>query len=83
MLKKVSIAVIAIFLLTSCGDDNKDTPHNDNSSKSLKEKIEDLEDQGKLPKLDRSSDIAEPDENNNGIRDDIEAYVIKNYPDEK
>ncbi|MDR0580050.1 MAG: hypothetical protein LBG21_05550 [Campylobacteraceae bacterium] len=91
MLKKVSIAVIAIFLLTSCGDDNKnashsdnkDTPHNDNSSKSLKEKIEDLEDQGRLPKLDRSSSIAGPDENNNGVRDDIEAYITKNYPDEK
>jgi hypothetical protein len=42
---------------------------------SLKEQITKLEDSGALPKLDRSSSIAGPDVNNNGVRDDIEAYI--------
>jgi hypothetical protein len=42
---------------------------------SLKEQITKLEDSGALPKLDRSSSITGPDVNNNGVRDDIEAYI--------
>jgi hypothetical protein len=42
---------------------------------SLKEQITKLEDSGALPKLDRSTSIAGPDVNNNGVRDDIEAYI--------
>jgi hypothetical protein len=34
-----------------------------------------LETSGKLPNLDRSSSIAGPDANNNGVRDDIEGYI--------
>jgi hypothetical protein len=42
---------------------------------SLKAQIEDLEKRGVLPKLDRSSSIAGPDTNANGVRDDIEAII--------
>jgi hypothetical protein len=42
---------------------------------SLKEQITKLEDSGALPKLDRSTSIPGPDVNNNGVRDDIEAYI--------
>jgi hypothetical protein len=42
---------------------------------SLKEQITKLEDSGALPKLDRSTSIVGPDVNNNGVRDDIEAYI--------
>jgi hypothetical protein len=42
---------------------------------SLKEQITKLEDSGALPKLDRSTSIAGPDVNNDGVRDDIEAYI--------
>jgi hypothetical protein len=41
----------------------------------MKEQIKALEDSGKLPKLDRSTSIAGPDTNNNGIRDDIDAWI--------
>ncbi|MDR1460230.1 MAG: hypothetical protein LBI78_01095 [Campylobacteraceae bacterium] len=67
MFKKIFATAIVVFLLTGCGSDNA----SDKTSK------------GELPKLDRSSDIAGPDENQNGIRDDIEAYIVENYPDEK
>lgn len=42
---------------------------------TIKELIKALEDTGKLPKLDRSTNIAGPDINNNGIRDDIDAWI--------
>ena len=42
---------------------------------SLKEKIAELERSGAYPALDRSSDIAGPDINGNGVRDDIEAWI--------
>ena len=42
---------------------------------TMKEQIKALEDSGKLPKLDRSTSIPGPDTNNNGIRDDIDAWI--------
>jgi hypothetical protein len=42
---------------------------------NLKAMIKALEDNGQLPKLDRSSDIKGPDVDNNGIRDDIDAWI--------
>ena len=42
---------------------------------SLKSQIDMLERSGALPALDRSASIVGPDVNNNGVRDDIEAYV--------
>lgn len=46
---------------------------------SPEQKIQSLEDQGDIPKLDRSSDIQGPDVNANGIRDDVEAYIATHY----
>ena len=42
---------------------------------SLKSQIQALERSGALPALDRSTSITGPDANNNGVRDDIEAYI--------
>lgn len=42
---------------------------------TLKAKILELETSGKVPNIDRSSSIAGPDTNSNGVRDDIEAYI--------
>jgi hypothetical protein len=42
---------------------------------TLSEKIKALEDSGALPKLDRSANIKGPDSNNNGVRDDIDAWI--------
>jgi hypothetical protein len=42
---------------------------------TLKEQIAALEKSGALPALDRSTDVKGPDANNNGVRDDIEAWI--------
>jgi hypothetical protein len=42
---------------------------------SMKEQLNELERTGALPALDRSTDIAGPDADRNGIRDDIDAYI--------
>ena len=44
---------------------------------TLKAQIAQLESSGALPALDRSSSIAGPDVNGNGVRDDIEAYITR------
>lgn len=44
-------------------------------SSTLAQQIEQLERKGSYPILDRSPDIAGPDANNNGVRDDIEAWI--------
>lgn len=44
-----------------------------------KQEIQSLEDQGALPRLDRSSDVQGTDINANGIRDDVETYIATNY----
>ena len=41
----------------------------------MKEQLAALEKAGELPTLDRSTDIAGPDTDRNGIRDDIDAYI--------
>lgn len=51
------------------------TPPSTNAPLTMKEQIKALEDSGKLPKLDRSTSIAGLDVNNNGIRDDIDAWI--------
>lgn len=43
------------------------------------QRIQSLEDQGALPKLERSTDVQGSDINTNGIRDDIETYIATNY----
>lgn len=42
---------------------------------SISDQIKTLEDNGTIPKLDRSTDIKGPDANNNGVRDDIDAWI--------
>jgi hypothetical protein len=42
---------------------------------TLAQQIEQLERKGSYPTLDRSNDIAGPDANKNGVRDDIEAWI--------
>jgi hypothetical protein len=60
--------------LSACGGgsapDNAGT-----SAHPLAGQIKALEDSGQIPRLDRSSDIRGPDADNNGIRDDIDAWI--------
>lgn len=41
--------------------------------------IANLENSGAIPKLDRSDSLTGSDANNNGVRDDIDAYITANY----
>jgi hypothetical protein len=70
--KTLALAAIA-FSLSACGGGSvrPDTPE----SATLAQQIETLEKTGQLPQLDRSSDIRGPDTDNNGIRDDIDAWI--------
>ena len=44
-------------------------------AQSVESKIIQLEDNGALPKLDRSASLRGPDINKDGVRDDVEAYI--------
>lgn len=50
--------------------------------KNISEAIKRLEDLGEIPKLNKDKDIAGPDENGNGVRDDLDAYVAS-LPDKE
>ncbi len=67
MLKQIIIALSLILTLSACLTDEQ--------------RLQALEEEGTIPKLDRSKDLAGPDKNNNGVRDDIESYIDKTYPD--
>lgn len=43
--------------------------------KNISEAIKRLEELGEIPKLNKDKDVAGPDENGNGVRDDLDAYV--------
>ena len=62
-----------LMLLTACNlaaDSSPPTP-----TLTLKEQIAKLEKSGQLPALDRTTSLLGIDANNNGVRDDIEAYI--------
>jgi uncharacterized lipoprotein NlpE involved in copper resistance len=69
MFKKIFImAATVIFLLTGC---NSDSSSSDKQTSN-----------NELPELDRTDTLEGIDKNQNGIRDDIENYIVKNYSDE-
>ncbi|MDR1554698.1 MAG: hypothetical protein LBS39_01570 [Campylobacteraceae bacterium] len=70
MLKKVFMVTIAAFLMAGCNSDGG------NSSQEVKKPSDEI------PVLDRTDTIAGIDEDGNGIRDDIEEYINKNYSNE-
>ncbi len=43
--------------------------------------LAELERSGALPRLDRSDSLAGPDDDRNGVRDDIDAYIARSYAD--
>jgi hypothetical protein len=70
MFKKIFISMAAVFLLIGCGGDGG------NDSQGGKKQSDEL------PILDRSANLTGVDDNQNGIRDDIEKYIVENYSDE-
>lgn len=76
MIRKVFLVTL-LGLLAACGGETSTNPAE--SAKTSKEKIEVLELAGELPKLDRGDSIGGADINGNGVRDDVEAVLIRNY----
>ncbi|MDR2906029.1 MAG: hypothetical protein LBU73_08760, partial [Helicobacteraceae bacterium] len=98
MATRFTIALAILFSFASCsggggssdsGDSDSSLPSNGGSGnppvdgKTPLQKLTEMRESGELPKLDRSDDLAGPDVNNNGVRDDVENYIIKKYPDER
>ena len=60
--------VVSIALVLAACNENDD-----------KAKLQELENSGAIPKLDRSDSVAGTDNDLDGIRDDVEAYISANY----
>ena len=61
--------LVCAFVLTACGGSNS----------SSDQRIAALEASGSITKLDRTNSIAGIDADNNGVRDDIDAYINTQY----
>ena len=67
---------ITMLALAACGEGTStDSAASPSAERGMKEQLSALEKAGDLPALDRSTDIAGPDTDRNGIRDDIDAYI--------
>lgn len=92
-MKKILVVFLSLGMLTAC---KIDFGGSDNSSPSSKpntpvqklppqqdvsaQKIAKMEDSGALPRLEREDTIRGIDNDGNGIRDDIDAYIKRTYP---
>jgi len=78
LMTRAAATLACAVLLCACGGGNQQAAAASSptaQSNDLTAKIQALEKSGAIPALDRSSSIAGPDANNNGVRDDIEAYI--------
>lgn len=64
---------VGLLVTGGCRDSDKPRP----GSKTPEQIVKDLEKKGKIPNLDRSTDLAGPDRDGNGVRDDIDTYISK------
>lgn len=74
------------ILVAACGGgSDSDVTNNANggpvSPGGNPQTVADLENQGLIPVLDRSATVAGPDENGDGIRDDIGRYIDSRFTD--
>ena len=75
------ITVAIAMLLSACKSANSASDFYSGSAQTpAQELIEQLEEEGKLPKLDRTTTLEGIDANHNNIRDDIEAHIKAKYP---
>lgn len=76
------IVCAAAASLVACGGGrSSDTPSGSTGGDSVRAAVERLEASGELPVLDRTDSIADIDANANGVRDDIERYIERQYSD--
>ena len=52
----------------------------DDAPRTAEELVEQLEDEGALPALDRTDSVGGIDADDDGIRDDVEAYIDTHFP---
>lgn len=76
----MAILTIAILSLGGCGGEIPDAPIDTNQPdkkpiSSVSNAMDKLVELGAYPKLNRDSDVAGPDVDGNGVRDDLDAYV--------
>lgn len=74
MFKKILLGALCAVALNAYA--------NPETQKPLTQALQKLEDEGKIPKLERTDSIAGIDKDRNGIRDDIDTYILKNYKNE-
>lgn len=75
MAMRIAVLLALLRSLSACGGGSSSKPQDTEAAQTLARQIQSLEASGQIPKLDRSSDIKGPDTNNNGIRDDIDAWI--------
>ena len=71
----LTLACGLLTLLTACPVEDPKNPPPPPPTPTLVGQIKTLEDSGAYPKLDRSTDLKGPDQNLNGVRDDVEAWI--------
>jgi hypothetical protein len=79
-MSKALASTLLAAVLAACGGGGKSSPSSADQpvqpvERGMKEQLEALEKAGELPALDHSTDIAGPDIDRNGIRDDVDAYI--------
>jgi hypothetical protein len=70
---KKMILLLTACMLAACNGASTE------QAKTPAESVAALEQQGKIPTLDRSSSLAGTDANGNGVRDDVDAYILANF----
>ncbi len=76
MKRRILMSGVALLLAACGGDDSTPTAQ---TSKTPKEQIAALEADGSIPKLDRTGTVAGTDANSNGVRDDVDAFIVSSY----
>ncbi|MCM0612979.1 hypothetical protein KFJ24_10900 [Marinobacter sediminum] len=83
-MKKELAYLPLVLALAACVDD--DSSKNDTSTPPLTDNtpstVQDLENAGEIPKLDRSVGLTGTDADNNGIRDDVDRYIADHFSGE-
>lgn len=83
MFKKILLGALCSVALSACGSEGDSSNPATQKPLTQAETLQKLEDEGKIPKLERTDSIAGIDNDQNGIRDDIDTYILKNYPNEE
>lgn len=78
---KIKILVLSILFLSAlsaCQSEYEPVGKHLETA-TFTEQVSKMEDAGELPRLDRTDTVAGIDTDENGIRDDIDAYIQKNF----